>query len=176
MRHTYETDGDAIYRQSFAIIRSEADLARFNPIEELAVVRMIHAAGMVGLEAYVRFSLVQPALFRLMFSREVDKRGNPQLKAAAIEAYASLARAAAREVPEAPSEGAVIAWSFVHGLSMLLLDEQILGVSPENTDSLVRSRPAAPSSYCVSQRTGPKRSCLPLAGQAGTTSRRTSRA
>ncbi len=56
MRHTYETDGDAIYRQSFAIIRSEADLARFNPVEELAVVRMIHAAGMVGLEAHVRFS------------------------------------------------------------------------------------------------------------------------
>lgn len=56
MRHTYETDGDAIYRQSFAIIRSEADLARFNPIEELAVVRMIHAAGMVGLEVHVRFS------------------------------------------------------------------------------------------------------------------------
>lgn len=56
MRHTYETDGDAIYRQSFAIIRSEADLARFNPVEELAVVRMIHAAGMVGLEAHVHFS------------------------------------------------------------------------------------------------------------------------
>jgi precorrin-8X/cobalt-precorrin-8 methylmutase len=56
MRHTYETDGEAIYRQSFAIIRSEANLARFNPIEELAVVRMIHAAGMVGLEAHVQFS------------------------------------------------------------------------------------------------------------------------
>ena len=56
MRHTYETDGDAIYRQSFAIIRSEADLARFNAVEERAVVRMIHAAGMVGLETYVRFS------------------------------------------------------------------------------------------------------------------------
>ena len=56
MRHTYETDGDAIYRQSFAIIRSEADLARFNAVEELAVVRMIHASGMVGLEAHVRFS------------------------------------------------------------------------------------------------------------------------
>jgi precorrin-8X/cobalt-precorrin-8 methylmutase len=56
MRHTYETDGDAIYRQSFATIRAEADLARFNPVEELAVVRMIHAAGMVGLEAHVRFS------------------------------------------------------------------------------------------------------------------------
>lgn len=56
MRHTFETDGDAIYRQSFAIIRAEADLFRFNPVEELAVVRMIHATGMVGLEAHVRFS------------------------------------------------------------------------------------------------------------------------
>lgn len=56
MRHTFETDGDAIYRQSFAIIRAEADLARFNPVEELAVVRMIHATGMVGLEIHVRFS------------------------------------------------------------------------------------------------------------------------
>lgn len=56
MRHTFETDGDAIYRQSFSIIRAEADLARFNTIEELAVVRMIHATGMAGLEAQVRFS------------------------------------------------------------------------------------------------------------------------
>lgn len=56
MRHEFETDGTAIYRQSFAIIRAEADLARFSPIEELAVVRMVHATGMVGLEAHVRFS------------------------------------------------------------------------------------------------------------------------
>jgi precorrin-8X/cobalt-precorrin-8 methylmutase len=56
MRHTYESDGDAIYQQSFAIIRAEADLARFNAIEEIVVVRMIHATGMVGLEAHVRFS------------------------------------------------------------------------------------------------------------------------
>ncbi len=56
MRHEFETDGATIYRQSFAIIRAEADLARFNPIEELAVVRMVHATGMVGLEAHVRFS------------------------------------------------------------------------------------------------------------------------
>ena len=56
MRHTYETDGDAIYRQSFAIIRAEADLSRFSATEELAVVRMVHATGMVGLEAHVRFT------------------------------------------------------------------------------------------------------------------------
>jgi precorrin-8X/cobalt-precorrin-8 methylmutase len=56
MPHLYETDGAAIYRQSFATIRREADLARFSPEEEPVVVRMIHAAGMVGLEAHIRFS------------------------------------------------------------------------------------------------------------------------
>jgi precorrin-8X/cobalt-precorrin-8 methylmutase len=50
MPHSYETDGAAIYRQSFATIRAEADLARFTPDEEPVVVRMIHAAGLVGLE------------------------------------------------------------------------------------------------------------------------------
>ena len=54
--HQYETDGAAIYRQSFAMIRAEADLARFDADEEQVAVRMIHAAGMVGLEAHVRFS------------------------------------------------------------------------------------------------------------------------
>jgi len=56
MPHTYQTDGAAIYLESFATIRAEADLARFTPEEEVVVVRMIHAAGMVGLERHVRFS------------------------------------------------------------------------------------------------------------------------
>jgi precorrin-8X/cobalt-precorrin-8 methylmutase len=54
--HVYETDGAAIYLRSFATIRAEADLARFTPEEEVVVVRMIHAAGMVGLEAHVAFT------------------------------------------------------------------------------------------------------------------------
>jgi precorrin-8X/cobalt-precorrin-8 methylmutase len=56
MLHGYETDGAAIYRQSFSIIRAEASLARFTDDEEPVVVRMIHAAGMVGLEAHIRFT------------------------------------------------------------------------------------------------------------------------
>jgi precorrin-8X/cobalt-precorrin-8 methylmutase len=56
MPHLYETDGAAIYRQSFATIRAEADLARFTPEEEVVVVRMIHALGFVGLEAQVAFT------------------------------------------------------------------------------------------------------------------------
>jgi precorrin-8X/cobalt-precorrin-8 methylmutase len=54
--HFYETDGAAIYLRSFATIRAEADLARFTPEEEVVVVRMIHAAGMVGLEAFAAFT------------------------------------------------------------------------------------------------------------------------
>jgi len=56
MPHIYETDGAAIYLQSFATIRAEADLARFSPEEEIVTVRMIHAAGMVGLEQFVQFT------------------------------------------------------------------------------------------------------------------------
>ena len=56
MLHSYETDAAAIYRQSFAIIRAEAELARFTAEEEPVVVRMIHAAGMVGLEAKIHFT------------------------------------------------------------------------------------------------------------------------
>lgn len=56
MPHVYETDGAAIYRQSFATIRAEADLARFPGDEEIVAVRMIHAAGLVDLAAHIRFS------------------------------------------------------------------------------------------------------------------------
>lgn len=56
MPHVYETDGAAIYRQSFATIRAEAELARFSEDEEPVAVRMIHAAGMVDLAAHIRFS------------------------------------------------------------------------------------------------------------------------
>lgn len=56
MAYTYETNGALIYKQSFATIRREADLARFTSDEEPVVVRMIHAAGLVGLEDHVRFT------------------------------------------------------------------------------------------------------------------------
>jgi len=44
---TYIKDGAAIYEQSFAIIRREADLARFSDGEADVAVRMIHACGVV---------------------------------------------------------------------------------------------------------------------------------
>jgi len=54
--YVYIGDGAEIYRQSFATIRAEADLARFAPDIEKVVVRMIHACGMVDLAGDVAFS------------------------------------------------------------------------------------------------------------------------
>ena len=55
MPHVYETDGPAIYRESFATIRREAELARFALEEEPVAVRMIHAAGLVELAPHIHF-------------------------------------------------------------------------------------------------------------------------
>jgi precorrin-8X/cobalt-precorrin-8 methylmutase len=54
--YAYEKDAAAIYRRSFAIIRGEADLARFSPLEEQVAVRVIHACGMVESTRDLAFS------------------------------------------------------------------------------------------------------------------------
>ena len=46
----------SVRRMREMLARAEADLARFTPEEEVVAVRMIHAAGMVGLERHVRFT------------------------------------------------------------------------------------------------------------------------
>jgi precorrin-8X/cobalt-precorrin-8 methylmutase len=52
----YLRDGAAIYRQSFAIIRAEADLARFSDEEADVAVRMLHACGMVEIAEDIVFA------------------------------------------------------------------------------------------------------------------------
>ncbi|MEV5311152.1 MULTISPECIES: precorrin-8X methylmutase [unclassified Streptomyces] len=47
--YDYEKDGAAIYRQSFATIRAEADLTALPADVSQVAVRMIHACGMVDL-------------------------------------------------------------------------------------------------------------------------------
>jgi precorrin-8X/cobalt-precorrin-8 methylmutase len=55
-RYDYVRDGAEIYRRSFAIIRAEADLARFTADEEVVAVRVIHACGMVEAAADIAFT------------------------------------------------------------------------------------------------------------------------
>ncbi len=52
----YETDPKAIYAQSFATIRAEANLARFDPGMAALATRVIHACGMVEIADRLAFS------------------------------------------------------------------------------------------------------------------------
>ncbi len=54
--YDYVQDGAEIYRRSFAIIRGEADLARFDRDEGRVAVRIIHACGMVEIARDLSFS------------------------------------------------------------------------------------------------------------------------
>lgn len=54
--YDYIRDGAAIYERSFAIIRAEADLTRFDAAAARVVVRMIHACGMTDLPRDVAMS------------------------------------------------------------------------------------------------------------------------
>jgi precorrin-8X/cobalt-precorrin-8 methylmutase len=122
MPHIYETDGAAIYVQSFAMIRAEADLARFTPEEEVVAVRMIHAAGMVDLAPHIRFSPGMAIAARAaleggapilcdvrMVSEGITKKRLP----AANEIICTLQAPAFRRLPRAWAiRGPLRRWSF----------------------------------------------------------------
>ena len=55
MAEPYLRDGAAIYERSFAMIRAEADLARFSADEVEVAIRMIHACGLVEAAKYLLF-------------------------------------------------------------------------------------------------------------------------
>ncbi|GGE89055.1 precorrin-8X methylmutase [Stappia taiwanensis] len=56
VRYDYEKDPAAIYRQSFAIVRAEADLERIPAELHPAAIRLIHACGMPGVIADLAWS------------------------------------------------------------------------------------------------------------------------
>jgi precorrin-8X/cobalt-precorrin-8 methylmutase len=72
LKPDYIRDGAAIYERSFAIIRDEADLARFTPEQADVAVRMIHACGRVDAAGSIDFS---PDL--VPAARDALKRGAP---------------------------------------------------------------------------------------------------
>jgi precorrin-8X/cobalt-precorrin-8 methylmutase len=55
MTYDYVHDGAAIYAQSFATIRAEADLSGLSPEEARVAVRVIHACGLVEVVRALRF-------------------------------------------------------------------------------------------------------------------------
>ena len=74
-------------------------------------------------EAYVRFALEHPQLFRLMFGGHLSFSRHGALERAAASPYHGLVAAFRAEPSIAdPEKAAAAAWSLVHGLSHLLLD------------------------------------------------------
>jgi precorrin-8X/cobalt-precorrin-8 methylmutase len=61
---SYQRDGAAIYRESFATIRAETDLSSVPADLEAVVVRMIHACGMTDLPSLVAASADFPPAAR----------------------------------------------------------------------------------------------------------------
>jgi AcrR family transcriptional regulator len=85
------------------------------------------ASGARGLgEAYVRFALAHPQRFRLMFGGRIAITSHPVLKEAALKSFNAVVDVMAARVPgPGARDAAVAAWSLVHGLAMLLLDDRI---------------------------------------------------
>ena len=78
----YIRDGAQIYARSFAIIRAEADLARFPADEAEVAVRMIHACGLVEAARHFVFA---PGL--VAAARAALRQGAPVLCDAAMVAH-----------------------------------------------------------------------------------------
>jgi AcrR family transcriptional regulator len=88
--------------------------------------------------AYVRFGVEHPAYYRLMFGAELaEKAQYPTLQAASDAAFAVLTgvlergQASGHVRRGAVRDQALAAWSLVHGLTTLLIDQRVsfLGVS-----------------------------------------------
>jgi len=82
MAEPYLRDGTTIYERSFAIIRAEADLARFSSEEAEIAVRMIHACGLI--EAATNFVFGHDLVTT---ARAALKRGAPILCDAEMVAH-----------------------------------------------------------------------------------------
>lgn len=109
--------------------------------------------ALVGIaSAYVRFGVEHPAHYRLMFGPELaDKARHPTLEAAGDAAFAALTgalergQAAGQVRAGAVRDQAVAAWSLVHGLTTLLIDQRLsfLGVSTGEAERHARVAGAA---------------------------------
>jgi AcrR family transcriptional regulator len=97
------------------------------------VVRLTRAA-----ERYIAFAESSPALFRLMFSKElVDLSRHPAAQAAASASFEHLvAIVSALTSPETVADLSLVAWSLVHGYATLCIETGLEG--PERRSARAR--------------------------------------
>ena len=85
--------------------------------------------------AYVRFALDHPAHMREMFSGlTVERAAYPSLHAAAKQAFQHVVQVIERGqaqqqiAPGEPADLSMVAWAQIHGIAMLLIEDQLPGV------------------------------------------------
>jgi len=106
-----------------------------DPVE--IAVRRLEASG----RGYIRFALEQPGLFRTAFCRTPMHEGGRQLSEAGPYALLSQLLDDLVEVgdldPERRVGAEAAAWSTVHGLSMLLIDGPLQGLSADAREDVI---------------------------------------
>ena len=100
--------------------------------------------------AYVRFGVEHPAHYRLMFGAELaDKARHPSLEMAGDAAFSALTGVLERgqasgQIRRSPvRDQAVAAWSLVHGLTTLLIDQRISFLGAVSDEAEQHARLAA---------------------------------
>lgn len=92
-------------------------------------------------QAYVRFAVMRPGRFRLMFGTAVAERErHPELKAAVERASVGFRGAIGPSESTDNVLAMVRAWSMVHGLAQLVIDGMLPGYDPERLARAVMTR------------------------------------
>ena len=94
-------------------------------------------------EAYVHFALEHPQRFRLMFGGQLRMSRHPALNEIATKTFAGLSSALAARVAGGRDSrvASIAAWALVHGLSHLLLEQQLAAAprDPARRQEFVRA-------------------------------------
>ena len=126
-------------RQSLLAALAAEGFAKLGEAQREAAAR----AGLRGMgEAYVRFALEHPQRFRLMFGGQLRIARHAALREIATRVFDGLAGAFAAQIPgRAGHDASIAAWSLVHGLALLMIEEKIAGTARggRKTDDFVRS-------------------------------------
>ncbi len=134
-------------RALLAAIAEEGFMRLTNQLRE-AVADVPPQSQLLALaQAYVHFALAEPALMREMFSGlSIDRMAYPSLHAASKVAFNVLLDVVKREqeagtwVRDDPEKMVLVMWSMLHGLAMLLLENQMpmVTVDPAGVDDIIQ--------------------------------------
>jgi AcrR family transcriptional regulator len=98
--------------------------------------------------AYISFATQSPAIFTIMWSRELLKIDDAAYLQAGRAAFNVFERSAIGEAvpvgtaPHVPSPAIVAAWSMIHGYARLVLDGALAGVPPSMQEEVLRLLPS----------------------------------